>query len=129
MADTTATVTNERPTFIEQHHEELARRQAERDKTAEIREDCLDPREAAKHEMAKPHFNYKVSCSYRKPDPKTRKLTTYEFEAEVVAQNDADAWAHFCDKTGVTHSPNQMKTREIKRGKKLETAEVMTMNS
>lgn len=114
-------------TSDEDHASELERRQAERDAKRDLLLDCLDPRVAAKYEMQKPCYRWKVRCMYRKPDEKDRRMKTYEYELEVVAQNEDGAWAVFCDKTGCRYPRKNCRELEIKKLKKLDVSELLSM--
>lgn len=85
------------PANIDVHGEDKVRRQAVRDKNRRKAMDCLDPERAAQYEVRKPLYEWKVECSYMKPQEKGGLKRVSESE-QVVAQTEADAWSMFCDK-------------------------------
>lgn len=77
---------------------ELAERQAEHDKKEPLLVECLDPARAAYHESQKPSREYTVKVNWRSRDK--GKLVNKVAEHVVTSQNEADAWAHWCDAQG-----------------------------
>jgi hypothetical protein len=62
--------------------------------------DCLDPTVAKRYEDAKPLYEWKVECRlFRKATGKSHAHVE-EVSRQVVAQDEDDAWAFFCDAQG-----------------------------
>ncbi|QDU55782.1 hypothetical protein [Aeoliella mucimassa] len=88
------------PTDVDAHTADLQRRAAEREKKQQVLEDCLDPEVAARHELKKQRFRWRVAGTLR------RAVGSGRFSAEekvtvVVAENEDQAWAQSCDVWGV----------------------------
>jgi hypothetical protein len=84
----------------EAHRSDLEkRREAQLKKRPKLLK-CLDPITAAQYETKKALYEYKVECEIFRPADKKRRATTEAVTEQVVAQNDNDAWAMFCDKIG-----------------------------
>ena len=66
---------------------------------------CLDPEFAAQNEARKPVYQYRVRCSFDRKNSKG-KMEQIDESATVLAQNEADAWAKFCDKIEAWPSPH-----------------------
>jgi hypothetical protein len=99
------------------HEAEKARRKADRDaKRPELRK-ALDFRYAAQAEERKTKYEFKVHCKYSRPD-KRGLFETKEAEHTVIAQNEKEAWALFCDKIQTWPGPNDCE-RTITQGKKV----------
>jgi hypothetical protein len=75
------------------------RRAAARQKNRKTMLECLDPEKAAQYELKKDKFEFRVKCTFRRPNEKG-KLESKTEELTVTAQNENDAWAMFCDNIG-----------------------------
>jgi hypothetical protein len=129
----------------EKHQANLARRAAEYDKKRPVLDACLNPEVAAKYELEKPRYKFKVSMvplvvpskqpkvvgfgdgfddeEDERPKPKPEPITL-----TVVAQNEDDAWARFCDSIG--HWPGRRFARPtIVKGKQVSLAAVAASQS
>jgi hypothetical protein len=62
--------------------------------------DCLDPTVAKRYEDAKPLYEWKVECRLFRMATSKNHAHMEEVSKQVVAQTEADAWAHFCDLMG-----------------------------
>ena len=83
---------------VDAHQADLERRAKEREKKQPELMRCLDPDYAAKKEVQKPVYRYRVSCSVQRPRPQ-------DYCETVEAKSEADAWAKFCDKIRTWPSP------------------------
>jgi hypothetical protein len=120
--DTPATIgqlNQPRPNPIDNdaHQADMARRKAEIDARRPEMIRCLNPAYASAREMEKPQFRFTVSAEWYGQEDGDG-LAQIDSEQTVVAQNEADAWAKFCDKIGRWPSPRDAK-RTIKRGKQV----------
>lgn len=88
--------------------------------------DCLDPTIAKRYEDAKPLYEWEVTCKmFRAATPKTHAHMETKTQ-QVVAQNENDAWAMFCDLMGEWPSRRDSRptiTRLKKRTLRAESAE------
>jgi hypothetical protein len=99
---------------MEKHQARLAALHEKQEKMRPVLEACLDPAVAARYELEKPRYKFKVSMT-PKALPSQQSLVDVfdddDAEAEelpapkpitltVVAQNEDDAWARFCDSIG-----------------------------
>lgn len=78
---------------------------------------CLDHEYAARVIARKPLYEWKVTCSYTRRNAKG-KMQTYDESDQVIAHNEQDAWAMFCDKVGISIGPHAG-DRTIKRLEKI----------
>lgn len=101
------------PVVWEEYEAEKARRAEEREKKRSLQRRCLDPEVAAEFEAKKPRYEFKVRCTYERPNEKGRLESKTE-EHTIIAQNERDAWAIFCDRIQTWPSPAACE-REIKR--------------
>ena len=88
------------PADVDFHASDLAARQAARDSRRATNRACLDPVVAGQHEARKPLYEWLVECTYSRQNSKGR-IETVAASDKVMAQNESDAWAIFCDKRGV----------------------------
>ncbi len=99
---------------MSEYQKEAAERRARRELNFPAQVACLDPTVAARVASQRPLFNFEVSYTH----PKNGK-----FVSEVVAENEADAWATFCDENNKSDEPKKntgypspkMPGRKIKR--------------
>lgn len=99
---------------LEDHNNERARRQKERDAKRPKLLDCLDPTVAKRYEDAKELFEFRVQVKLFRPAVGKSHAHMKEFDEQVVAQNEQDAWAMFCDKIGEWPSPRDSKPKFTK---------------
>lgn len=99
-SSTIAPAVGYQPPRMEDHQADLARRDAERHKNRPKLLKCLDPSTAAEYEKNKPLYEWRVECSIFRPARGKDRAKTERFDEQVVAQNESDAWAMFCDKIG-----------------------------
>jgi hypothetical protein len=85
------------PANIDAHQADMQRRQAERDAKRPTLLDCLDPTEAKRAEDRKPLYEWKVEAKLFRPATPKQQAHLETFDKNVVAQNENDAWAVFCD--------------------------------
>ena len=114
---------------LDTHQADLARRKAERDERTpyEERLRLCNPVYAAELEMRKPQYKYVVKCTFHQQDVKTGIFGERLAERELIAANDADAWAKFCDAVQTWPSPKTPR-REIIRGSQVDPAAILAMN-
>lgn len=62
--------------------------------------DCLDPTVAKRYEDAKPLYEWRVVCKLFRPAVGKQHAHMETMDRQVVAQNENDAWAMFCDAIG-----------------------------
>ena len=62
--------------------------------------DCLDPTVAKSYEDRKPLYEWNVKCRLFRAAYGRQPAHMEELEKNVVAQNESDAWAMFCDAVG-----------------------------
>ena len=96
-----------------QRHEEDKRQRAAR-RRANLRDQvkCLEPSYAAQVVNSRPKREYKVSCvisARTEGGGRTQK----ELEGVVIAENEKDAWASFCDRNRVWPSPAMSEARVV----------------
>jgi hypothetical protein len=109
-----------KPTAIdmEAYEAEKARRQAERDKKRPELIRCLNPAYAAARESEKPMYSWVVRAEWLGQGRESDGVVNMQSEQTVVAQDEATAWAKFCDAIG--HWPSRRDAKPIiKRGKQL----------
>lgn len=92
------------PANIAEYEADKTKRKADQDARRPEMRRCLDPEYAARKEARKPLYEWEVECTYSRQDDKGRMVTKSPKE-KVIAQNEADAWALFCDKIGDYPSP------------------------
>lgn len=76
---------------MEEYRKESAERKARRDANYKSAVECCDPAVASRVVNSRPTFRYQ--CEY----VHVRDGKRVKYEGEVVAQNESDAWAIFCD--------------------------------
>ncbi len=102
---------------IDEHQADLARLRVEQEANREEMIKCLNPVYASAREMEKPYFRFTVSAKWLGRDEQGR-LASLQSEQVVVAQNEADAWAMFCDEIEVYPSRRDAKPT-INRGRQV----------
>lgn len=95
-------------TLLAEHEADKARRQKRHDANREELLKCLNPLYAAQKELEKPVYRWSVSAKWRAKN-QDGVLTEYSSEQTVIAQNESDAWAQFCDKLAVFPSRRDAK--------------------
>lgn len=90
-----------RPAIWSDHASDKTERQAERDRRRAEARRALDPEYAAQAEARKPLYEWKVACTYSRPNAKG-KMETISASHQVIAQDEKTAWALYCDKIGVS---------------------------
>jgi hypothetical protein len=133
----TATTTKDRPATvgdllqpkpasidIDAHEADKKRRQAEHDANREELLKCLNPAYAAMKEAQKPQYKWTVSASWN--GPHDGEMSHINASETVIAQDEADAWAMFCDKIGCWPSRRDAKP-VIKRGARVSVEAVAAM--
>jgi hypothetical protein len=108
---------------IDAHRADLARRQAEIDARREEMLKCTNPQYAASKELQKPVFEWTVTAEWYGPGDDGPGVWGPE-SMKVKAQNEADAWAMFCDRIEQWPSPRDCK-RTFKRGRKVDAEDVI----
>jgi hypothetical protein len=88
------------PVSLEERAKEKARIREQQEKDNDRLLDCLDPAEAKRYEDRKPLYEWKVSVRLFRPAEGRKPAHMETIEKQVVAQNDKDAWAMFCDAIG-----------------------------
>ena len=71
--------------------------------------------------MEKPHFIWSVKAEWLGVG-NSRKVTDFNAELNVVAQDEDDAWAHFCDKLGAWPSRRECSLLKFKKGKQVDAS-------
>lgn len=99
--------------------EEKALRKAERDAKFSLHMECLNPEVASDYEARKPKFEFDIQCTYPFRNPDTGMAERREKSAKVVAKNESDAWAVFCDKHIRTWPSRRACTLTITKGQKV----------
>jgi hypothetical protein len=102
-----ATIANT-PVNVDEHNTSLESRQKKRDKIRPTHLKCLDPVVAAEYEHRKALYEWKVECKIFRPAGTKGRAKVETFCEQVVAQNENDAWAFFCDKIGEWPSRRDM---------------------
>jgi hypothetical protein len=113
-------------TDLDAHKEDLARRAKERDERVsyEERMRLTKPKYAAECELRKPVYKWTVEATIFEHNP-PEKRDRYDFsddeedepfvtrlvKATVIAQNEKDAWAEFCDKIKTWPNPRLAKPK------------------
>jgi hypothetical protein len=88
------------PVSLEERAKEKKRIKEEQNKNRPRLLDCLDPTVAKRYEDAKPLYEWRVECGiFRKATPKNHAHVE-QVSKQVVAQDEDDAWAFFCDAQG-----------------------------
>lgn len=107
------------------HAADLKRRAAEREGKRDLLERCLDAKFAAKCESEKPNYRWTVEAKWTGPDRDAGdRMTKISSKQTVIAQNEADAWAMFCDEIG--HYPSiKMAKPKFTRGRQVSVAELV----
>lgn len=85
------------PIDLDEHTKDMARREAERRAKRPLLLDCLDPTVAKFHEDRKEVWEWRVEVKIFRPAKGKAHAQMEPFDKQVVAQNDLDAWAIFCD--------------------------------
>lgn len=113
------------------HNEDKALRAKAREAKQSVLDECLDPVKAAEHDVRKPRYYYTVSATWSVPniDKRTGAQVGVKQKTEarkVVAQDENEAWATFCDATSDWPSRRTAKPK-IERGDKVPMETVMAM--
>lgn len=87
-------------TSLEEWNAERVRRASERAAKEDTLMACTDPTVARQWEDRKPDYEWSVEVSIPRPARGNQKYYREKFSETVVAQNEADAWAMFCDRIG-----------------------------
>lgn len=87
------------PVNLAAYEAEKARRKALRDQRRPELLRCLDPEYAAQVEARKPLYEWQVTCAYTRPNAKG-KPESISASHKIIAKNEDNAWAFFCDKIG-----------------------------
>lgn len=111
------------PTDVTSHEADMARRQARRDANRDEQIRCCSYAYSAARELEKPAFEFLISAEWLGKDGDEDFISMLHSEQTVIAQNEADAWAAFCDKLGRWPSRRQVKPK-IVRGEQLSAARV-----
>lgn len=114
------------PANLEEHEADLERRQQERNAKRPRLLDCLDPTVAKAYEERKEIWEWRVEVKLFRPAQGKAHAHMEEFSKQVVAQNENDAWAFFCDTVGEWPSRRDSQpkiTRLKKRTLRAEEAE------
>jgi hypothetical protein len=86
------------PANWDQHQQDLAERQAKRDKNRARLRACLDPDTAKRYEDRKPVYEWRVECTWHQPNREGGGLEVKSATHQIVAQDEKIAFAMFCDK-------------------------------
>lgn len=100
MAKQTPAVIGTRPTNLDEHNADMARRASEHEAKRRRLLDCLDPTVAKYHEDRKELWEWLVEVKLFRPAVGKAHAHMQDFSEKVVAQHEADAWSMFCDKVG-----------------------------
>ena len=100
MADKTPVTLGARPTDLDEHNADMRRREEESLNKRPLTLDCLDPTVAKLHEDRKDIYEWQVEVKLFRPSLGKVQAHMDKFDENVVAQNEGDAWAFFCDKIG-----------------------------
>ena len=90
----------------------------------------MSPVAAARAEVQKPHYYWTVEARYLVPVSQLPDADDGELKYEtkmrdkVIAQNEIEAWAVFCDKAGVTRGRRNCKVK-MTRSKELVSKETL----
>lgn len=112
------TVVAVKPADLDEHNKDMARRQAEATAARPKHMECLDPTVAKFHEDRKPLYEWKVECGIFRRAVGTKPAFIEKLTEQVVAQNEQDAWAMFCDKIGEWPSRRDAQPAITKLGKR-----------
>lgn len=88
------------PVSLEERAKEKARIREEQLARLPRMLDCLDPTVAKTYEDRKPLWEWKVECRMFRAAVGKTPARMETIEKNVVAQNERDAWAMFCDSIG-----------------------------
>lgn len=88
------------PVDLEKHNAEMEQREAEQRAKRKRLLDCLDPTEAKRYEDRKVIWEWRIEASLFRPAKGKVQAHMERFDRSVVAQNERDAWAFFCDSIG-----------------------------
>jgi hypothetical protein len=108
--------------FLDAHRADMQRRAAEREAKRDELRKCLNPAYAAQCEMAKPRYLFSVKAEWVGIG-KAGRSTDFSGELNIVAQNENEAWAVFCDRLQVSPSRRDCKVK-IKKGKQVDPSAV-----
>jgi hypothetical protein len=103
---------------IDSHKERMAKLRAEQQEKRQLLDDCLNPIVAARYELAKDHYTWRVKAVW------IDASREYRAEESVCGQSENDAWAGFCDRIGYYPSRKHCRELSITRGKKLNMDQV-----
>lgn len=98
------------PVNWDDHQADLERRREERKRNEKTHRACLKAETAAQLEAAKPLYDFEVAASFDIQGEKG--LEPFSKKLKLRAQNEADAWAMYCDKVG--HWPSRAACEELK---------------
>jgi hypothetical protein len=107
---------------VDKHRENMERRRKEREAKRELQEQCLNPEFAAKCELEKPRREFSVHARFMAHGDKGM-LVPMEHSATVVALNEDDAWARFCDQIRVWPGRRACSVLTITKGREISIAE------
>ena len=88
------------PPDLDDHTSDMTRREEAYQKQRPLLLDCLDPTVAKLHEDRKDIYEWQVEVKLFRPSLGKVQAHMDKFDENVVAQNEGDAWAFFCDKIG-----------------------------
>lgn len=88
------------PVDLEKHNADMDRREAEHKAKRKRLLDCLDPTVAKRYEDRKTIWEWRVETRLFRPAKGKVQAHMENFDRTVVAQNENDAWAIFCDTIG-----------------------------
>jgi hypothetical protein len=95
--DKTAPSLGAAPTNLDDHNKDMETREGTRRKKRPLLLDCLDPTVAKFHEDRKEIWEWRVHVKLFRPAKGKQQARMEPFDTQVVAQNEQDAWALFCD--------------------------------
>lgn len=99
-ATKTATSLGAEPANLDKHNADMAKRAKDQDGKRPLLLDCLDPTVAKFHEDRKVVWEWRVQVKIFRPAKGRVQAHRENVDKEVVAHNEADAWAIFCDSIG-----------------------------
>lgn len=88
------------PVDLEKHNADMEKREAAQNAKRKRLLDCLDPTEAKRYEDRKTTWEWRVEARLFRPAKGKVQAHMENFDKTVVAQNEQDAWAYFCDTIG-----------------------------
>lgn len=101
------------PANIADHEADKARREKERAALRPGGRRVIHAETAAEIEAQKPKYRFSIKATLEAQNERgIVELQTYE-SASIIAQHENDAWAQFCDKHKIRHSPHSCE-RDIK---------------